>query len=52
MGGSTVIWKISSDEKDAHTSTDFSRVLKDGWLGYVTRSYFSVHLVHANVHLD
>ena len=39
---SFVIWKFSGNEKDERTSTDFSRVMKDGQLGYGATSYFSL----------
>ena len=40
---SFIIRKFDGDEKDERTSTDFSWVLKGGWLGYGTRSYFLFH---------
>lgn len=37
---SFVIWQFCGDGKDEHISTDISRVLKGGQLGYGARSYF------------
>ena len=39
----SVIRKFICDEKDEHTSTDFSRVLKGGRPGYGANPFFLLH---------